>query len=516
MPAWTLKYRPSKVSELHHRVIREQLLSFMKNGKIPQVLLFTGPKGIGKTSASRIIAAVLNDAQNQEAVKGAYFQNSKKKIELNEPDSSDPLIQKIIQGSAFAVQELDAASNRGINEVRALKERIQLLPTQGSMAVYILDEAHMLTTPAFNALLKILEEPPAHVIFILATTEIQKIPATILSRCQVLRFTKASRAEIIDALKPIIKAEKLEISQELLEQISDLADGSFRDAVKLLEQVAVNQSHSEQNQSLSLFPAIEQSVSQLIDSIIQKDAPAVSQLFVELRSLAIDESYLVNHILKYLHACLLQGLKISTGESPIPHSATLFLLKSFNHPIANLVTPIPLISTELLSLEIIDKATKQAAQKQGQQSQPPKSQLPKSPPPTPVSLIKNNFKEAQVSSSANTEISQITETVLPISTKQGDGQKLLTQWGEFVTQLGQLNTRLATLFCSIKPVLAEANVVTLAVYYKFHQEQLTQPQIIRLIEDVASELSGGLIQFEFRLEEPPSSRELDFNAALIS
>ncbi len=508
MPAWTLKYRPNKVADLHHRVIREQLLSFMKNGKIPQVLLFTGPKGIGKTSASRIIAAVLNDAQNQEAVKGAYFQNSKKKTELHEPDSSDPLIQKIIQGAAFAVQELDAASNRGINEVRALKERIQLLPTQGSMAVYILDEAHMLTTPAFNALLKILEEPPAHVIFILATTEIQKIPATILSRCQVLRFTKASRAEIIDALKPIIKAERLEISQELLEQISDLADGSFRDAVKLLEQVAVNQSHSEQNQSLSLFPAIEQSVSQLIHSIIQKDAPAVSQLFVELRNLAIDESYLVNHILKYLHSCLLQSLKVSAGESPLPQSAALFLLKSFNHPITNPAAPIPLISTELLSLEIIDKATRQAAQKQGQQPQKPKFS-----PPTAISLIKKNSKETQVSSDS---VNPIIETVLPISTKQGDGQKLLTQWSEFVTQVGQLNTRLATLFCSIKPVLAEANVVTLAVYYKFHQEQLTQPQIIRLIEDVASQLSGGLIQFEFRLEEPPSNHGLDFNAALIS
>lgn len=509
MPAWTLKYRPKQVSELHHRVIRDQLLSFMKEGKIPQALLFAGPKGIGKTSASRIIAAVLNDPQNQEAVNAAYFNSSKKRFKLQEPSTDDPAIQKIIQGSAFSVQELDAASNRGINEIRALKERIQLLPAQGSMAVYILDEAHMLTTPAFNALLKILEEPPAHVIFILATTEIQKIPETIISRCQVMRFTKADRSEIIDALKPIIETENITISPELIDQIADLADGSFRDAVKLLEQVTTNREHTQEHHSLSLFPPLEQTVAELLLAIVNKDASAVSQVFIQLRSLAIEESYLVGQIMKYLHTCLLQGLKILSGQSPFPHSVVLFLLKSFNQPIVNPGSAQALISTEIICLEIIDKANKQAAQKQGQQGGDGFKPTP-SPAPNPK---KNKPLETIVTKNS---VAPVTEIIDSSNLKQGDGQKLLTQWSEFVTQVGQLNTRLATLFCSIKPVLAEANVVTLAVYYKFHQEQLTQPQIIRLIENVAAELSGGLIQFEFRLEEPPRTQDLDFNSALIS
>ena len=231
--AWNRKYRPSSISGLHLVEVRNQLETLILQGSIPQALLFAGPKGTGKTSAARILGALLNDPENLEPVKSIFFskKKTKKGSSLQDIKTITPLAEKILSGDSYVVQEMDAASNRGIDDIRALKERIMLPPQEGVITVYILDEAHMLTTEAFNALLKLLEEPPEHVLFVLATTALHKIPATISSRCHVVQFRQATNEEILTALKSILEKEKIAYDTEALGEIAHQSDGSFRDAI---------------------------------------------------------------------------------------------------------------------------------------------------------------------------------------------------------------------------------------------------------------------------------------------
>ena len=198
---WHRYYRPQKIAELHLESVKKQLLPLLTAATFPQVLLFAGPKGTGKTSSARIIAALLNDPQNKAATDARFKAADKNPPHFLEPDSNNPTLQEIFSGTSYLIQEIDAASNRGIDDIRMLKERVYIPPQFGSMSVYILDEAHMLTTEAWNALLKLLEEPPQHAVFIMATTEIHKIPDTVLSRASLVQFQTASNQELLDALK---------------------------------------------------------------------------------------------------------------------------------------------------------------------------------------------------------------------------------------------------------------------------------------------------------------------------
>jgi DNA polymerase-3 subunit gamma/tau len=246
--SWYRTYRPTTISGLHLTHTRERLAQMLQSGSIPHALLFTGPRGTGKTSAARIVAAVLNDPANAPAVVqtfGDQGKTSSKKITTAstsvafvEPHRDDPLVKRIFQGTALCVVELDAASYRGIDDVRALKEQVYLVPQEGSVNVFILDEVHMFTNEAWNALLKILEEPPTRVVFVLATTEVAKVPETIVSRCQVVSFHRASTTELSTALEHIFAAECITCDPAALERIVRQASGSFRDAVKWAEAIA--------------------------------------------------------------------------------------------------------------------------------------------------------------------------------------------------------------------------------------------------------------------------------------
>ncbi|MBP7740990.1 DNA polymerase III subunit gamma/tau, partial [Candidatus Woesebacteria bacterium] len=314
---WNKKYRPTKVQDLHLDSVRTQLLRMMDAGKIPQALLFAGPKGTGKTSSSRIIGAMVNDPANYDQVDLAYFgkaDSKKTKTKLLEPDEENDFAKKIFEGSSFVVQEMDAASNRGIDDVRQLKSKAFLQPQTGKMSVFILDEVHMLTTEAFNALLKLLEEPPQHVIFILATTELHKIPATIISRCQTLEFRKASNSELSNTLKKILINEKIKFDDEALNLIIKRADGSFRDAIKLLEMTAQTGKVTLAEVGVYSESSIEQEVINLIDSLIDKNEVKVVEIFENLRSLNIEPKFFHKSLLETLHTSLLQSLNVVDGK----------------------------------------------------------------------------------------------------------------------------------------------------------------------------------------------------------
>ncbi|MGE5550115.1 MAG: DNA polymerase III subunit gamma/tau [Bacteroidota bacterium] len=219
------KWRPRRFADFvgQPHVVRT-LRNAVAQNRVAHAYLFCGPRGTGKTTAAKLLARAVNCA---EAVDG-------------DPCGECPSCQRIAAGISLDVQEIDGASNRGIDEVRDLREKVKFVPAEGRFRVYIIDEVHMLTGEAFNALLKTLEEPPPQVIFVFATTEAHKLPATVLSRCQRFEFKRFSVAEIAGHLAVIARAEEIEIEPAALELLAVQASGGMRDAIGLLEQAAAH------------------------------------------------------------------------------------------------------------------------------------------------------------------------------------------------------------------------------------------------------------------------------------
>lgn len=215
------KYRPTTFEEvIGQDVITRTLTNEILKNKISHAYLFTGPRGTGKTTIAKIFAKIVNC---ENLVNGAPCNKCVSCTQINDKQSTD-------------IVEIDAASNNGVDEIREIRNKVNLVPSFSKYKVYIIDEVHMLTVGAFNALLKTLEEPPAHIIFILATTEPYKIPSTILSRCQRFDFKKISPNKIFNRLKTISEREKIKVDDDSLIEISRLSDGGMRDAISMLDQ----------------------------------------------------------------------------------------------------------------------------------------------------------------------------------------------------------------------------------------------------------------------------------------
>ena len=218
------KWRPRTLAEVvGQEPVTRTLLNALNTNRVAHALLFFGPRGTGKTSTGRILAKAVNCLQN----------------ETGEPCNECSVCQAFNEGRAIDLIEIDAASNTGVDDIRDLKEKVNFAPNTTKYKVYIIDEVHMLSNSAFNALLKTLEEPPEHVIFILATTEVHKVPATITSRCQRFDLRRIPMSAMIGRLEHICQAEGINVEPEALALIAKNATGSLRDAENLLEQMVV-------------------------------------------------------------------------------------------------------------------------------------------------------------------------------------------------------------------------------------------------------------------------------------
>lgn len=299
-----LKYRPQTIAEIDHAERRKLLESIFVSAKdIPHAFLLVGPKGTGKTSTARIIAKVLNCESNVFAGKG-------KMAEACGTCSSCVDIQK---GRFLDLIELDAASNRGIDDVRALREQIGYSPARGRYKVYIIDEVHMLTKEAFNALLKTLEEPPNYVVFVLATTEREKLPETIASRCIPINFNKATTEELVASLSRIVKGEKLKIDEKVLAQIAEKANGSFRDGAKLLELAVQSTDLSHGAVQKSLNENTDSNPVELVQTLLAKDEEKAVRWLHEYAEKGGSAMWLTEQLLSLLHDVLLakKGLVVN-------------------------------------------------------------------------------------------------------------------------------------------------------------------------------------------------------------
>lgn len=262
-------YRPRSFDEVAgQKHITQTLKNALKNDRVAHAYLFSGPRGTGKTSIAKIFAKAVNC---QEAP-------------TDNPCNACDFCKGIDDGSISDVIEIDAASNNGVDEIREIRDKVKYLPGYVKYKVYIIDEVHMLSTGAFNALLKTLEEPPQHVIFILCTTEPQKIPATIHSRCQRFDFKSISNADIIDKLFEIAEEEKISVSEEAVKQIASYSDGGLRDAISLLDQVCA---YSPKGVTLDDVNEICGTVSlvallDMVDAIIHNKPAVAIQLLSDL------------------------------------------------------------------------------------------------------------------------------------------------------------------------------------------------------------------------------------------
>ncbi|MFZ5366207.1 MAG: DNA polymerase III subunit gamma/tau [Patescibacteria group bacterium] len=475
MSDYTTKYRPQKVSELDLTSVREGLEKVLKSGKIPHAFLFSGPRGTGKTSAARIIAKAVNCVGRSE----------KDEERSLEPCNACDQCLSITAGTNLDVLEIDAASNRGIDDIRDLREKIKLAPSLAKYKVYIIDEAHMLTLEAFNALLKTLEEPPKHAIFILCTTAPEKLPETIISRCTRFNFKRASISEIVSKLEKISSLEKLEVTSGVLSEIARSVSGSFRDAQKILEQasfaggkITLEQVKELLGQTAGLEPE------KLLEFLRVKDAKGGIAEINRVVKMGGNLKVYTEGLLEILRQGLLE--KLGLPEWDTGNTEALKVTETLK--IEEIKVLIEIFSKAALELKeaVIPQLPLELAVVEwcGSQMKNEKLKIKNDESGEPISVSPQTASPALMKGKGNVSLEEIQ-----------------TRWQEVLLATRTRNHSVEALLRATRPINLAGEVLTLEVFYKFHKDQLETERIRRIVEEAASELLGTPISLKCILGE---------------
>jgi len=509
------KYRPQTFDEV---VGQQSTLTTLKNaivsGRIPQSFIFSGSRGVGKTSVARILAKALN------ATGGAN-------PDFNQKDAA---AREIEEGRSMDVLEIDGASNRGIEEIRSLRETVKFKPASGSYKIYIIDEVHMLTTEAFNALLKTLEEPPSHVKFIFATTEIHKVPLTILSRCQRFHFRRLTVDEIVEKLAEIAKAEKVKCEKDALYLIARASDGALRDAESLLDQLAsFSDGEIKEESVLTLLGLASDSVNETLLEAVKnrsgQDILNVIQNFYEsggdLLQLSRGFFEILRHLLVLQHVKETQGLieagpqmleilqkhKKSFNEAELLLGITLFqnLQADLRRPVTSPRFMVEAAFLKLIYADGMRFIDDIAADVPQQRSVPPvvvaapaPQQVQKSQPLRAVSVpAPESLPSAPHSSLAQEKSGNATFSINQIE----------AAWPRVIEIVKSKRMSTGIFLSEAEPLEVEDSVIVLGLpeEFRFHKESLEKENNKKLVEECFTECLGSKARVRFVVTQQTAS-----------
>ncbi|PIZ41387.1 hypothetical protein COY35_00505 [candidate division WWE3 bacterium CG_4_10_14_0_2_um_filter_47_8] len=458
------KYRPQKFAELVGlESVRKTLLSQVKDKKVAHAYLFAGPRGTGKTTTARILAKAINCPE----------------IKAGEPCGNCGVCKQVEEGRYLDLIEIDAASHRGIDDVRALRERIKLAPSVGQYKIYIIDEAHMLTPEAFNALLKTLEEPPAHVIFILCTTESYKLPETIRSRCQRFNFERASVKHIVGRLADICKKEEVQLDEGELVEIAKASGGGFRDAETLLEQVITG---GEKVSDL-VGRATPENLEEFFDFLIAGDTATALIYVNDLYDKGVSMESFNQKVLEYLRDLLL--IKVGVGESLVEVGKERF---------TKMQTQATSLPPQQLS-NMINKFT-QSYENLAQSSIPTL--------PLEVAVVGVVGATVEEGAKAQNESDQQLGDTKPLSAEVA---KPDDQWQELKQRVKPLNHSVAALLRSCEPGKVNGRKFVIHAFYPFHKERLEEPKNRAILEEMVEAVYGKKLKLQVVLGKEVGSGE---------
>jgi DNA polymerase-3 subunit gamma/tau len=465
------KFRPDTFSSVKEQtVITDILRSSVKSGKISHAYLFTGNRGIGKTTTARIFAKAINCLHPVDG----------------NPCNKCKVCETFNNGTNVDLIEIDAASNRGIDDIREIKEKVNFSPVMSRYKVYIIDEVHMLTKDAFNAILKTLEEPPEHVVFILATTEIFKVPVTIISRCQRFDFKNASMKQLQVLLTEIGKKEKISIDTEAIHLIAELAEGSFRDSLTILEKLSSMAESITYDSALTMLGIPEQKViTSLLEAMLGGDF--VSSLTILQQSIAdgIDLYQLNKNILLYLEKQLIAS---ATNTQIIPVNESLYLIKEFltaEERLKYSVVPQAVMETVLVGVAMHYPQTqsKQKSTEKKQEIVVEKKVVIQKPKETKKELT--GVLEPQKEEKSKEEVKSVpaTSTVSLEDVKE--------KWAEVIIKVMPFNHHLSSFLSKANPIGIEGNKLVLEVKYSFHKDRIEDPKSRVALGKIFMEVVGA-------------------------
>ena len=504
------RYRPARFADLVGQdVVAQTLRNEVASASMAHAYLFAGTRGTGKTSTARILARAVNCLHPQNG----------------EPDNECSSCREILDGASVDVLEIDAASNRGIDEMRDLREKVKYLPASLQRKVYIIDEAHMLTTEAWNAFLKTLEEPPEHVLFVLATTEPHKVPDTVRSRVQRFDFRRVSTSDIAAHVRRVVDQEQVDADAEALQLIAEAAQGSVRDALSLLEQAVSSGERPitvlTARRALGLTdPAI---ISDLMRALAGSDAAGALRAAAAAFSAGADPRQVLREVARLARAAELhalgypQGAELSPEESVVcaelaavaPAGFWLRGLELFAEAEMNLRQPVdPRLQVELCLLRMLRPAvgtaaidaleSRVAALERGTRQPAAPSGTPQAPA-TPEQPSASTSVEPERSS--DPQAAQA-EAILAGAASSNDTASPLDrwrmEWQAIIEAVGRVDMMLAGVLRDCRPVDAHDGVLVVGANHRFHMDTISKPDKTRAITDAAASIAGRPVVVETR------------------